>query len=1081
MRGGEHIAMDPEFSALENRAVELARRGEWGEAAELLNRRLLELAPSNSAAYTRLARCLQERGDAGGAEVLYRRVMEFDPANLIASKNLRRIELDRVQPRVDVPTRAGRQYTTSAGEGAVGRSSRAPQTPGNTEAIGLVNLHRQLEAQFANLQARRAKLTGGAPIFALEHGLSQGDVTFLKSEVLQAVRTGHMPQESWLPFVVYAAEVGYEYSGDEYWQTFEARTPGWVENGDRNYIRDRFRQFSAQYRGAKPAGVWAEQFTIICWPITHAVLPTDLQRQLARLLFDYRRALTSAVLDDPAEFGTRLAARAWQTSSRFQIFAQNTTLLGQVAIALLVGEEAESPYLLPATLQRIVGDLSKEREAWRLLRGAKSSATSVRIRGLRLREGDVPGSRTAGIRLPSAVDPDISLRLDGTWTVYLKVPDLTPLAERLPIVHTEAARLRAYVRGHAGPPLARGQLLYPGRQVRLSEWPSSGSPLIQLEGGSDSVNMLLADQCVLSAGPVWLFRIRDGLEAVEVRGKFVRPNQSYILLSLGPLPDQLPSWVTPTSCNTAGVRAHILQTPGIFDEQVIESSHSLGLNVMTDVRIRPAGIVPASWDGEGEAEYVLGDEPILAISSSRTLDKALLTLDGDPSLIRWPPGTREVFVRLDGLGLGSHRMQVSLVTVEDAPQAAEGWFDVIIRLPASRRSTGTFREGLVLLATPMNPTLTELWDGKASIDIVGPPGLDVVVEISLRSSSDGLLTRRALSATLPVDAIGWAKLANQLKEDEEIRRWYDESDVASVTVSHPGLGTVGLRCEREFTPLRWIADRKGVAPYLRLINNTENAATVEVLAFANPDRSIPTAVDAGMLLHWRPGGLVIARAGPSVASAILSPQIRVPSDLELLKVERVGRPARSYSGLMVLMDLARRWADASLPADPFAAAGQIHVQRAITSRMAGLIGGERWESLEQRASDNFDDINTSAFEEGVGDRPYQRSLARALLRATDRMVRLTPEDRAVLLAQVLAAYASGAGVQRGDFSFSQFLLRLASDPASLVATAEGTDRYRLDQVLESPFLFRAARFVVLTVHAMMEEDTGSTYRGWVWQ
>ena len=43
-----------------------------------------------------------------------------------------------------------------------------------------------------------------------------------------------------LPWIVYAAELGYLYSGDEYWQTFEKKTPGWLVHGDRYWIRKCF-------------------------------------------------------------------------------------------------------------------------------------------------------------------------------------------------------------------------------------------------------------------------------------------------------------------------------------------------------------------------------------------------------------------------------------------------------------------------------------------------------------------------------------------------------------------------------------------------------------------------------------------------------------------------------------------------------------------------------------------------------------------------------------------------------------------------------------------------------------------------
>jgi hypothetical protein len=949
---------------------------------------------------------------------------------------------------------------------------------------GLSVLHERLETHFGSLRTHRDERGHGAPIFALEHGLSEAELALLNAEVQLAVRRGQLPEKSWLPFVIYAAEIGYEYSGDEYWQTFEEQTPHWAENGDRHYIRRKFHKFKDQFRGAEPTGPWALHFSIICWPITHAVLPADLQRHLAHLLFEYRRALTSDLLDDPAELGRRLAARSWQTSSRFQNFAQNTNLLGQVAVALLVGDETDSPYLLSSTLRRIVADLSKEREAWRLLRGAKSSATQVRIRGVRPVDGDThdrAGSGTAP-RLPSAADPELSLRNEGVWTAYLEVPDLSVLAERLPMVHQEAAQLRALVQGVAGPPLARGQLLYPGRQLKLSKWPHPGAPLIQLENGSNAVNSLLSDQCVLSPGPVWLFRLRETREAGEVRGKFVRPGHKYVILSEEALSEGLPAWITTTASATAGICTYIADTPTVLGSDDLASLRSAGLATVTDVEIRPAGLVPALWDGEGAAEWIAGEHPIVAVSSSRAVSGCILTLDSDPHLVDWPAGGQEIFLRLADLGVGSHRLHFSLLLAERDQPAAEGTFDLIIRPPAARPSTGSFREGLMVLATPVNPTLTEIWNGRASLDIRGPAGARVTIEMALADGSHGVLARQRLRDTLPIDASQWAGLASQFRGTAAFRRFYDEAESTLISVSHPGLGMVTLRCEREFSPLRWVAGQDGDEPYVRLLNNTGSAnASVEILEFAYPDRPVQVEIDARQRVHWPTGGLVTARAGTVLASIVLSPRIHNIPDLKCLNVRRFSSGSRSFDDVRRLIDLAHRWAAATLPANPVALTGRIHVERAITSHVAGLIGGGRWKSLEQRAARDSDSLRTSELEAALGVEQYQRALARTLLREIDGMLRLRPERRAGPLAGILATHARRAGVRRVDSSLAEFLLRLASEPASLTIAPQQELKSRLNTVLKSPVLLRAARFLVLAIDAIESEDSGSTHRGWAWE
>src|SRR2546428_9575376 len=198
----------------------------------------------------------------------------------------------------------------------------------------LQRLHERLEAHFLEIRAQRDASGRGKPIFALEHGLAESEIEELRRVVRQSLKERGLSNRWWLPWVVYAAEIGYRYTGDEYWQTFEATTPDWLVRGDRYYIRRRFQEFTKLFGGAQPAGPWADHFSIICWPITHSVLPTDLQVQLARLLYDYRRLLTPQLVAKPDELGQKLSAGAWSFSSRVQNFAQNTSLLGLLAAAL---------------------------------------------------------------------------------------------------------------------------------------------------------------------------------------------------------------------------------------------------------------------------------------------------------------------------------------------------------------------------------------------------------------------------------------------------------------------------------------------------------------------------------------------------------------------------------------------------------------------------------------------------------------------------------------------------------------------------------------------------------------------------
>lgn len=954
-------------------------------------------------------------------------------------------------------------------------------TPRDESALAL--LHCRLEEHFRQLSSTRSAIAPGTPVFALEHGLTEAEFALLRREVQRAVQRSVLPEELWLPFVVYAAEIGYEFSGDEYWQTFSARTPGWADLGDtaHQYIRNRYKEFRDHFTGAEPTGPWAKHFSIICWPITHAVLPTDLQRHLARLLFDVRRSLTAETLDDPDELGRRLAAQAWRASARFQTFAQNTRLLGQVAAALLLGEEDESPYLLGSTLTRIVADLSKERQAQRWLRDAKITARHVRSRGIRT---SASGRRTVGRsrRQVAAEGTDPRLFLRGSpdgWSLYIELPDVSALSERFPIMSDELVRRRPRISG-VSRRLASGHLLYPGQQVRARTWPDQGTPLIQLEGGSDVVNELLADQCIMSPGPRWVFRIRAPSFASEVRGKFVRPGHEYLLVSENPCGDDLPNWASPDRTATSGVHIYRLKIPGSLDETDLAAIARLGLGAVLDVEVRPVGYVPASWDGEGTAEWVEGEEPLIAIRSSLSVARCILTLDDEPALVPWPESSNEIILELRDLGSGMHMLHVALFAAETNMPVAEGSLTIFVQSPLVRPASGTLREGIMILASPASLTLEELWAGRGFLELVGPTDCRAHVTLELADRRGRSLAKRSTRLSLPVGRARWAELfAREFQRVGEVYGKYDQAEACVVTVTAPGLGLASIRCERGFAPLRWAFGRDDEGPYVALVDNTGGGSvTVTRYDFSTPLESRTVSMDPDVRLRWPDGGLVLATDGRLSTSVVLPPRVRTLEDLQQMQAPQPSRIIRSEADVLRVIEHANLWAMASLPADPFAATRRLEVLRSIVEALASTIGGERWGSAEDAFRLTAPDLRMLS--EAIGRKADQRVLASALAAALPTLENLDVRARILRFAALLHEHDQLGDAREQGIVVSEFLLRLATEPWTLLGWRQGELDDLLTLTLGFPVLLRAARFVVLGT-ALTSDDPYTVYEGWLWE
>jgi hypothetical protein len=77
-----------EIGRLEARAVQLALVNDYGSEAETVNRRIIELDPTNVPATTRLAKWLVKHQNTDEAIALYRRALELQPSNQIARNAL---------------------------------------------------------------------------------------------------------------------------------------------------------------------------------------------------------------------------------------------------------------------------------------------------------------------------------------------------------------------------------------------------------------------------------------------------------------------------------------------------------------------------------------------------------------------------------------------------------------------------------------------------------------------------------------------------------------------------------------------------------------------------------------------------------------------------------------------------------------------------------------------------------------------------------------------------------------------------------------------------------------------------------
>ena len=931
------------------------------------------------------------------------------------------------------------------------------------DVAAMKELQDRLHAHFRSLANAREQ--SGFPIFALEHGLSPEELKRINA-LLRARHRDQLPlAPHWLLWVVYASEAGYGYTGDEYWPSFQKQIPTWQFH-DRPKIKSWFARFQKAYNGVVPSGPWAEQFSIIAWPITHALLPRYLQRQFAKQLFDLRFRLALGSSSNTGSIGRLLAAHASHASTRFQQFLEQEELTGQIVVALLREQSAGAKELIHTpTLKRMIADLEQVRNSREWLNETRR-VVSDRFTGIGRGTGRIPpatGTRTGDSFLPDAshfaIRPDLFLRHNraGNWSVLLRLKSLRPLAAESAELRFLLDSTRCRLNG-ASDWKPTGWLLFGDRKGALKRWPDAGTPLIQFERPTPLMDHLLESECRLAPGPVWLFRVgTDGI-AHNIVSRTVRPAHDYIVVTAGHMPRELPGFKSCT-LDCAGVRAFRLAVPVQVPADATARFSEVGLNVARTVQVWPAGLPGRGWDGEGSTEWLTTESPCFGIAPDHPLDALSFRLNGEPEqILPTDPHGGATFVRLPPLPAGIHMLSVEAHRSPDLDQTvstppAKGFVRLAVREPEPWIPGVASHPGLIVTTDPYDANLDVFWRNELDLSVTGPEDFAVSLSVSLHAA-DG---REILSEhvrppmDLPITPDAWCRtFANFL--DDETRAWkYLEAASCTLEIKGESLGACSLRFDHDPSPLRWAMGSRRRETFVRLVDDSgwhDTAPDVQFYSMARPLDAVPLDAESARADRTvpAPGGLFLARLPAFIDAAVVSsPPPRL--GLQDLGVEPIVDVPEGVPALRDAFALLCHWHGAR-QAGFLANVRQDQVVRSIINAIFGTMCGRNW----ARAEEAFTERPTSqaalqALEERVDKRTqFGRSLRQ----------RLDPGDSEATIATYFTEEAARQHVSR-DRDLCLFSLRLAS--RRLDVLSDPLLDARIAQLARNPALLRGARFV----------------------
>jgi hypothetical protein len=985
---------------------------------------------------------------------------------------------------------------SKAAEIPIGSSPTGNTEPAKGMALDLSQWNARLHAQFAGLRDLRQPFGGDRPVFALEHGLEPQELNSLSQAIKNSIASKRPSKEHGLAWVVYAAEIGYRYSGDEYWQTFEEETPGWIYLGERHWIRDRFWAFKDSFGGAEPNGPWADHFSIICWPITHAILPRDLQRELAQVLYDIRHSYCAEVFESPILLGDFIASRSGYSTSRFQNLAQEPQLLGQIAAALLLQDRADTGLIHPATLKRISCDLDRERRSRDWLLSARRTANErARIRGIGLgrrslfsRLGSTDEARTEIERL--GIEPRLALKPTDVerrrWEVLLEIPDLSHLPMRFPQTRDILTASRCTVAGSAGRPLAGGRLLHGSQRVVLERWPRPDEVLIQFEKSDPQLEYLLRTECLLRPANIRLFRVAsDGL-AYESRGLRVRPGEKYIIVrDDGVLPSN--ARCTPIELGCANATGAVLQLPDALPAEWIRDIESLGLALAKKIEVWPAGLAAVTWDGEGHGEWLTSERPCLGIQTDHSIESLHVSIGDSVGLsldLQNHKVGETIYIELPQLPVGMHTFRLSGRAQKDGPTEPIGELDVVMRIRnAQPWAPGLNRHGpLLAQIDPATPTLEQLWEGKVDLSFLGPPMRAIHAHVALfeGSSEEPSVTRSLPPLSFPVSPGSWTRhFESYFRNIREVQTAYDAARTCKLDFSADELGSLSLQCTRELAPIRWALVRKSDVHLLRLIDDSGNETTPTVSHYTFESPASGQSINfKGSIEVPTSGGLFVAKTGTVTRSIIVPPIVTELADLGCRSW--VPFCDRSVRSIVNTLNLCGLWGDARMPGDFFSVSRQHEVLKTLIRSMVHSICGERWAKTEAETEPS----NLANLGKEVSRHGYESAIGREIILNHALLAEQSRENKIHFLAQLATQHMSSSlrtGSATGPEWLAELAVRLFSSPSQVTSWAGIIlDPGVAILLQELPTLARAARLLIISTDKALESRTapGELYAGW---
>lgn len=938
----------------------------------------------------------------------------------------------------------------------------------------LREIHNFLSAHFTVLAEKRKKTN--SPVFAIEHGLAPDGVERLRKAIQEHLRTSIPDENDWLAWVVYATEIGYEFEGHEYWQTFEEQTEKWRLRGERAFVRSCFRKFAQSYNGFTPSGDWANHFNIIAYPITHAILPKDFQYQFSRVLYELRTFISQSLIDSPRLLGKRISENCFDQSKRFQRFAQNFDLVGLIAREVLtVNELGSDDVIIASTFRRIIADLRKQDEAAFFVDQTRSAIKS---------------RSSTNAKRQTELSLTLALRRAGPdwWDVMVEIPDLQQLSELSDETEQFLTTAKPRISGAVGNArLARGRLVNYGpiRQT-LESLPANQQPIVHFRRElPTSLEDCFKKRLVLTLPNITLFRAQSSGFAAQTDSRRLDPKYEYFLLSRVALNGN--ELVRPIKTSCANASIYSLNPDCLDDISYVDTLRDLNLRLDNDFDFVPVAPFPLNrYDGT-RLEYLDGESPCFGIRIDKPCETIRIRLeDFDVVELDGASESGFAFFTLPTLSTGIYHLSSQVRYNSGLDFENLGETSIYVRDRTVWRPGTSGQNALMLLLDPPKPSFEQLLDGKVEFSVLCP---NSTVRVGLRllpknPSEHVLLTKTIVTATLPSEIEKVKAGIEKVITDPKIFELLEVTHLGQIEFSSDELGSVTVDFRRELNPLHWDVKYSGGRVLLNLSEEGDEQVSVVRYNFAKPDIALKLEFEDCFPDYSVPadGGLIVAathhqKKGIAILKDDKTKSFKSFSDIG--KDDGFKPEFRSWTrtkeDLDTLINLYSMWSTSRTVGGVFSKRDLLKVLDGFVSKIVCLIDDYQWKRFEQdylaepvdrrkRQALLFAVSQKQSIRVGLENLELRDRSSDCLLDAFETIFRQEVAPEKLIKPPTSTRVAAVIKKVEPEW-FIEFALRLCSRPDGVRHWCKTDEKYELGlkKVLENPALVRAARFTILTL------------------